>query len=224
MRSFKLGSLLLVSIIPILAACGQTISTTETIEGSGNVTASDREVTSFSQIQINLGADLTLTQGNDVSLQIEADDNLMSYIKTEVRNGRLIVSTPDNVSIRPSQTIQLQIGFETLSEIEILGSSAIHAEELDLNTLAVTFNGSGSTRLSGRVDNQTITIRGMATINNFDLISQQVNIDVAGNGTIEVHADETLDVVVAGMGNIFYTGDATVTQDISGAGSVTLKN
>lgn len=221
MVSFKLGSLLLLSIIPILSACGQTITTTETVEGSGNVVVTNREIASFSQVQINLGADLTLIQGDANSLQIESDDNLISQIKTEVRNGRLIVSTPDNVNLKPSQAIQIRVSFETLSEVEILGSSAIRADDLDLDTLAITFNGSGSTRLSGRVDDQKIMIRGMATLNNFEIISQQVNIDISGNGNVEVHAENNLDVVVAGMGMIRYTGNPTVTENISGAGTIT---
>ena len=50
------------------------------------ITAS-RSVSGFSSIQVNLGAELVLTQGNGESLNIEADDNLMPYILTDVHNG-----------------------------------------------------------------------------------------------------------------------------------------
>ena len=130
------------------------------------------------------------------------------------------MSTPSNTSITPSQPIRLTVTFDQLTDIEILGSSNISAADLDLDALAIRFSGSGSTRLSGRADDQTIQIRGQATINNFDLASRQVSVDISGNGVIEVSAADTLSIVVAGMGIIRYTGSATITQNISGTADI----
>lgn len=212
----------LVSVMLVLAACEVNQTTNgEVIEGTGNVITTDRPMSGFSNIQINMGADLILTQGDSENLSIRADDNLMQYIETEVRQGWLIVSKPDNISLSPSESIQLSLAFETLSAIEIRGQSAINADNLELDRLSISFDGSGSTMLAGRVDNQEIIIRGQAMIYNFDLISQQVDVDISGNSTVEVHAEDSLNVTIAGMGNIRYTGDPNVTQNISGAGTVT---
>ena len=219
---FLLKLVTIISVLLALGACNNFIeSIVEIIEGSGHVITTEREISSFSRIEINLGADLTLVQGDEKSLVIAGDDNLMDYIQTEVSGNRLIVSTPDNVSLRSSRPIQLTVGFENLTEIEVRGSSAIRAGNLDLERLMISFSGSGSTSLTGAVGNQTIIVRGMATINNLDLVSQQVSIDISGNGTIEVNAEESLDVSVAGMGNIHYTGSPTITQNISGAATIT---
>lgn len=211
-----LGSLAL-----MLAACdGLNNSTINSIEGSGNITTKVRTVSDFSRIQINLGADLVLTQGESESLTVEADDNLMQYIETKVEGGKLIVTTPDNTSLSPSQSIQLSVSFEELTNININGSSNITAEGLDLDELAISFSGSGSTKLSGSVDEQDITIRGMATIHNYDLTCDEVTIDISGSGTIEVTAEDTLDVTVAGMGSVHYAGSPTITQDVSGSATI----
>jgi hypothetical protein len=202
-----------------LSACGTNITNITQIQGSGMIISSDRAVSDFSSIQINLGADLALSQGGSESMTIQADDNLMQYLETRVENGRLIVSTPSNTSITPSQPIRLSVRFTTLTEIEILGSS-ISAAALDLDALAIRFSGSGSTRLSGRADEQTIQIRGQATINNFDLASRQVSVDISGNGVIEVSAADTLNIVVAGMGILRYNGSPTITQNISGTADI----
>lgn len=205
----------------LLGACDtNSITNVQTIDGSGTIATSEREVSGFSSIQINLGADLSLTPSESESLSIEADDNLMDYIKAEVRNGMLVISTPDNTSLKPSQTIKLHVSFNDLTAIEVNGSSAITGDDLNLDTLAVSFSGSGSTRLAGTVNNQTITIRGQATINNFDLSSQHVTIDISGNGTLEVNAADTLNVTVAGMGTIRYKGDPTITRNISGTATI----
>lgn len=217
----KRNFIFLVSAMALLiAACGTTTTSVETITGSGNIVTIEREVSGFSDIQINLGADLILTQGDSENLTVEADDNLMQYIETKIENGRLIISTPNNTSLTPSQTITLNISFSTLREIEILGSSHITANDLDLDTLTIRFAGSGSTRLTGRADEQTINIRGQATINNFELTSRQVMVDISGNGVVEVNAEDNLNLTVVGMGIIRYTGDPAISQDVSGTADI----
>ena len=219
---FLLKPVTAICAVLTLAGCNNINgANVETIEGSGHVITAEREITNFSRIEIIMGADLVLIQGDEESLVIAADDNLMEYIQTEVNGDRLIVSTPDNISLRSSRTIQLTIGFESLTEIEVKGSSAITAEDLDLERLMISFSGSGSTRLTGAVSNQTIVVRGMAIINNPDLVSQQVSVDISGNGTIEINAEEALDIRVAGMGNIHYKGNPAITQNISGTATIT---
>lgn len=213
---------LVLTITLLLTACGTTInSNVETIRGSGNVITVERVVGNFTSIQVSMGADLVLTQGNGEALTLEADDNLMEYIQTDVQNGRLIITTPNNTSITTSQTVRVYVTFDTLQAIEIFGSSNITAENLNLDALTITFSGSGSTWLTGTVNEQTINIWGQATINNFDLTSRNVTVDISGNGTINVNATDTLDVTVAGMGDVHYTGSPTVTENVSGSANIT---
>ena len=218
----KLLLLLALTVLVALTACQTIFNTTvEAIRGSGKVVTASRSVSGFSSIQVNLGAELVLSQGNGESLNLEADDNLMPYILTDVHNGKLIVSTPNNTSLTPSSVIRLNVGFKTLSDIEIFGSSDISAKNLDLDTLTINFSGSGSTHLAGQVDTQNITIQGQATLRNFDLASRNVTANISGNGTVEVNAIDTLGITVAGMANIRYTGSPNITQNILGTASIT---
>ncbi len=217
----SLNLVTVMGVVLTLAACNNINgANVEKIKGSGNVITTEREISRFSRIQINLGADLALTQGNSESLTIETDDNLMQYIETKIENGRLIVSTPNNISVTPSRSIKLNVDFSTLDEIEIFGSTNITSNALDLDALAIRFSGSGSTRITGRVDEQTINIRGLATINNFGLDSDRVTVDISGNGNIEVNAEDILDLTVAGMGIIRYTGEPTISQQITGTADI----
>lgn len=221
MMLYRMFTLLMLLVAHLATACdANTFSNMESIVGSGMIVTEARDVSDFSQVQIYLGANLALVQGNSESVRIEADDNLMSYIETDVQNGRLIVSTPDHINLAPSQTIQLYVTFDTLTALEVYGSSAITAEDLDLDELAISFSGSGSTHFTGTVEEQTITIWGQAIINNFDLTSQHVTATISGNGTLEVFAEDSLDITVAGMGNVLYMGNPTVTQNVSGVANI----
>ena len=120
---YKRLILFILIVLVALTACQTVFNTTiEAIRGSGNVITAPRSVSGFSSIQVNLGAELVLTQGNGESLNVEADDNLMPYILTDVHNGKLIVSTPNNTSITPSKVIHLNVAFKTLADIEILAA------------------------------------------------------------------------------------------------------
>lgn len=209
------------SITLLLAACGTTTnSSVQTIRGSGNVITLERVVGNFTAIQVNIGADLVLSQGSGEALTLEADDNLMEYIQTEVQNDRLIITSSNNTSITSSQTLRLYVTFDALREIEIFGSSNITAENINLDSLTITFSGSGSTRMTGSVSEQSINIRGQATINNAELTSRNVTIDVSGNSTINVNATDTLDITVAGRADIRYVGSPIITQNISGSANI----
>jgi hypothetical protein len=216
-RIFTLASVLSILLLP---ACSTVQSNIQTIQGSGNVVTTERNIGDFTSIQVDMGADVVLTQGDSETLTIEAEDNLMPYIETNIRNGRLIVSIPHNVSLTLIQSIRLHITFDTLQEIEIFGSSQITGENLNLDTLTIAFSGSGSTWLTGEVDEQTINIRGQATMNNFDLAGRNVTVDISGNGIINVNATDTLNVTIAGQGDIHYIGSPTITENISGQANI----
>ena len=216
----RIFTLISVLSILLLAACSTVQSNIQTIQGSGNVVTTERSVGDFTSIQVDMGADIVLTQGDSESLTIEAEDNLLPYIQTNIRNGRLVVLTPNNISLNLNQPLRLHITFNTLREIAIFGSSNITGDNLNLDALTITFSGSGSTWLTGTVNEQTINIRGQATINNFDLTSRNVTVDISGNGTINVNATDTLNVTVAGQGDIHYTGNPTITENVSGQANI----
>ncbi len=218
----KLILITALSTLLVLTACQAVgVVSTRSIKGSGNIVAEDRGVNGFAGIRIMLGANLELTQGNNESLVVEADENLMPYILTDVQNGTLVVSTPHNTSLSPSSPIQLKVAFQSLTNLEIVGSSDVTAANLDLDTLGISFSGSGSTRLSGSVGTQMITIKGSARLNNSDLVSRDVTANISGNGTIEVNALDRLGITVAGTATIRYSGNPSITKDIMGAATIT---
>jgi hypothetical protein len=59
------------------------------IEGSGAVISEQREVQNFDRIQLTGAGDVFITQEGVELVIVEADDNLLPYIETEVRAGTL---------------------------------------------------------------------------------------------------------------------------------------
>lgn len=210
----------IVILVVALSGCQTVTVPIANVQGSGTIISEVRSISGFDRIEIYMGADLALRQGDAESLTIAADDNLMPYILSSVRNGALVIEHPANTNLESATPIQLWVAFGSLTGISIFGRSAITADDLQLDKLSIIFNGSGSTRLTGRVDQQDITIRGRADLFNFDLNSRAVELEISGTGRVEVNAAEQLDVTVAGMGIIHYRGDPVVTRNISGTATI----
>lgn len=223
----------------LFAAC--VYSFKKTISGDGNVTTSERNISSVHRIKCSGNYDVQLTQGSPTSVKITADQNLQSYIVSDVNGDELNIHYQHDVNLDPTQKIKIDIvtdkleGFELNGagdvnttnkftggdhlDLDIAGTGNIH---FDVNTPAINSNisGSGDIYLSGETRDSKIEIAGNGNYHAEDLKSENVKVKVAGNGDTYVFADSTLDVNIAGVGNVHYKGNATITQSIAGAGKI----
>jgi hypothetical protein len=183
-----------------------------------------------------------ITQGDEESLTVETDDNLMQYIETEVRGGTLELGfTEDDILLRPSKSIIFRLSLIDLTALDSSGAGKFEIGELDADRLEVTLsgagdikidsltgtdlvvtvNGAGQVELAGQVKTQEITLNGLGNYVAPDLESQTATVRVPGAGSVTVWVLDTLDVTISGAGGVEYYGSPHVTQDISGVGSVT---
>jgi hypothetical protein len=87
----------------VVSSSGGTDETSGTIEGSGNVESESRDVSGFDEVDLRGVGNLSIRQTGSESLSVEAEDNVLPKITTEVVNGRLILSpSPTPASKRPS--------------------------------------------------------------------------------------------------------------------------
>lgn len=222
---------------------GISAGATSTIRGSGNVVAEGRPVRNFDRISLTGVGEVNITQGDEESLTVEADDNLMRYIKTEVRNGTLILGFTDVIrkkNIRPSEPIRFNLSVKELVglnisgvgdvniasldtdrlEIVISGAGDVDVDSLAAEKLVVDINGASDVRLAGRAMEQEVTICGVGEYRAEGLNSESVEIRLPGVGSVVVWATDTLDVQIAGMGSVKYYGSPRVIQRTYGLGKV----
>ncbi len=60
-----------------------------TVSGSGNVVTETRQVSGFNRIDLAGSGEVTIQQGDAESLTIEADDNVLPRLTSEVSNSTL---------------------------------------------------------------------------------------------------------------------------------------
>ena len=233
-------------ILPLIAlvlmACrvGSVRINSRHIEGSGNVVTEEREVSGVERVSLEFVGDLTVIQGDEEGLTIEADDNLMEVIETRMQGHELIIGLDENVDVDTDNPIRYTLRVRDLDRITVSGSGNVVSQKLDVETLdlrisgsgnmtieelvttdlEVRISGSGNVDLLGTADEQDIHITGSGNYHAGDLHSRQVNVVVSGSGDVSVWPDESLDVRITGFGNVSYYGSPKVTQSITGSGSI----
>lgn len=73
------------------------------IKGNGNVLTQNRPVTDFSKIRVCCGMNVTITQGENIAVVVETDENLQELVVTEVSNGELVIRRSGSANLRPTK-------------------------------------------------------------------------------------------------------------------------
>jgi predicted small secreted protein len=211
------------------------------VSGSGKLVTDNRQVSGFNSVTFAGLGELTITQGTNEGLTIEAEDNIMPHIKTTVTDGNLYIGF-DNESwqnvVRPTRTIKYNLKVRSLSQldlnglgsvtmnslqaddvtIKVGGAGGIKITKLAAGSLTVTMSGAGNVDLAGKVTSQTITLSGLGNYSGGDLDSQQATINLTGAGGAEVWARNDLTVKISGAGSVSYYGNPTINKSITGLG------
>jgi hypothetical protein len=234
----------IVFVVPLLALAASLTGCINmpgwhTVEGSGNLITQTREVNGFDQVAVSGSGQLILSQGQEESLSIEADDNLLPLIESEVVHGHLSIG-PRNVNLRPTQTIVYRLKVKRLSalslsgsvraeavslrsdrlSLHLSGSGKVHIDQLDAETLQTHISGSGSTSASGRVNGQEVSISGSGNHHAANLKSSRATARISGSGHAWLWVTDSLNTHISGSGRVEYRGTPRVDSHVSGSGRV----
>src|SRR3954471_19334485 len=79
------------------------------IAGSGNRKTEKRELKSFNAIESSGAYEVSITCQKPVSFEIEADDNILPLIKTEVRDGILYITSDQEYHTSKSPNLRITL-------------------------------------------------------------------------------------------------------------------
>ena len=227
----------IISALTIFAtSCKWTIGL---VRGSGDIETEERNVSGFHKVSLEGIGNLIVTQGDEESLVIEADDNIISLIRTDVFAHRLTIGFKRGYNFIPTVKIKYYLTVIDLDKISLSGTGDIDCDnfstdklefeisgagDIDFNinaeSVETTSSGAGDINLAGKVDSQEIDISGVGKYDAEELESRECSISLSGAGSVTVNTSEELDISISGVGNIYYAGDPHITQDISGLGRV----
>ncbi len=219
----RAGVLLLVLSAVLLAGCGDISITfgddVSKVKGNGVKATETRAVAAFTAIEATGVGSLKLRVGEADSLKITADENILPIIKSEVKDGVLVLSTTG--ATRSKTDIVFDVTAQTIKRLENSGTVSIDAKGFNGGELSVETSGVGSITLAGRVDSLKAELSGVGSLDADALTADRVTTSLSGVGSATVRAEKSINGSVSGVGSLTWRGAATdVSTNVSGIGRV----
>jgi len=210
--------------------------------GSGVLVTETQPVSGVQDIHLKGQGQIILRQGETETLTIEAEDNLMSLIETEVRGDNLTIEFDTKLfrTVMPRKGIKYFLTLSNPRKVTISGSGSLDVNDIsvdqfttrvngsangsiqniNVDRLVSDINGSGKFLITGSVFEQTVEISGSGNYRAKDLISEIARVEISGSGKAEINVRQELDVQISGSGKILYRGNPRISQRISGSGKI----
>lgn len=227
-----------------LSASLPTVPTPLIKRGSGNMISEERTISEFNTLSISGGGEVKLVQDDEYKLIIEAEDNILPHITSEMDEDHLTIGYDETLwkdRVLPTKNITYTLTFPNLKGITLQGGAKIEGNDLDLPELTLEINGGANINLNrfktdaltiqldgganisinGEAASQSVIINGASKYKAENLRTSETDIEINGAANAKVWAIDTLDVRINGVGSVSYYGNPTITKDIQGLGTVT---
>ena len=215
--------------------------------GSGHVIAETRNVSGFHALELEGDGSVIITQGSTEGLSVEAEDNILPLIRTEV-DGKGVLhlgykNQPHGESIETKKSPVFKVSAKMLDSFVLEGSGSISADTLTVadhgkfaaalpgsgkvtvdkltaGSVKASVEGSGDIKLGGEANDQVVSIDGSGKYLAADLKTHTAKVQIDGSGDAKISASDDLKIEVNGSGDIGYYGNPKVQKSINGSGSV----
>lgn len=137
------------------------------VKGSGKVITEERMVSAFTHIEASDGITVYIEEGKSEKLKVCADDNLISYIETEVKGGKLVVEMKEGINVQSRATLEVYVKMERIDGLYARSGADII----------------GMTPFT--VDNITLKVSSAGDIE-IELLAQSINVSVSSGGDVKL--------------------------------------
>ncbi|MFI5188144.1 MAG: head GIN domain-containing protein [Chitinophagales bacterium] len=228
-----------VSSLLLFSSCREIFA--KRIRGNGNITTQNRSAGQFNSIDVSGSINVYVKQDSTPSIKVEADDNLLQYIETVNDGDMLRIKTQEGYNINSSRGIKVYVSAATFKKFEASGACDIFSDgsiktssdididlsgscdaTLDVNSpkIRADLSGACTVKLKGQTRDFDIQGSGSTSLKCYDLLAENVDLDISGAGDAQVYASVKLSGSISGAADVEYKGTAQTDIHTSGASSV----
>lgn len=189
------------------------------VEGSGNVVKESRDVSGFNSISVSGVIEVEFTAQTEYSVEVEADDNIVPIIHTEVDGGVLRISQRDGIS--KYSRLLVRVSAPDLKGVRSSGVANVKITNIKNIRFSAKTSGASKISVAGETLEMDVDSSGASAVDAANLSAENVDIDSSGAAQIYVNAAKSLRVDASGESRIFYSGSPTdIKKRTSGGASV----
>ena len=181
----------------------------------------------FTKVEAGWGMQLTITQSDDYSIVVNADERDFKYLKVE-KDGSSLKFYIDKNSYRKRSDINITIKMPALTELELSGGAEANIDmnisskefecelsggaelngNLKCGNVSLGSSGGGTTKLSGSGGNLNADGSGGSEFKLKDFSVNDVNSELSGGSELTVTMNGNLTASQSGGSKIVYYGNA----------------
>lgn len=226
---------LLIGIIAVTA-----LVSCRNIHGSGNITRENRQTGNFTGIEVGSALEVEVVSGATNTVVVEADDNLLHYVRTTVKGGILEIHNKGGVSITNGhmkvfvsapllkmirltgasnlKTMDTLRGMEKFTA-EVSGASKLVAQ-VDAPSVSLEATGAANIIINGRTRSLNVEATGSSSVKAEELLSESGKVHASGAASAKVFTSVSIRAKASGAATIRYRGGGIAEIEKSGAGNV----
>lgn len=194
-------------LIGLLLACFTAAHAAEEVKGNGKIVTRKIKIADYDEIKLSGTADVFYVQSAQEApaLEITIDENLLPYIKVEVKNRELTIDYKKGMNLYPTKN-SVKTHSKWLKSVKVSGTGGFYATvPVEGNELELKTSGNGLIEMKKAVK------------------VAELELNASGSGNIVADNIQTglLECKSSGSGNIRIGGKATnATVSINGSGDV----
>lgn len=209
------------------------------IDGSAVLLTEIRDLPDFNSVDMTTAGKVFITSGTEQQVSITVNDNIIDYITTAVRNGKLFIGTKSGVSLS-NMNLTVNLTMTDLDELvassagSIVGRNKFKADavclilssaggmwlELEADRIYSNLSSAGNLSLVGEVREHNAFLSSAGSLHAFDMISETTKITLSSAGNAEVYVTNTLQATLSSIGSLFYKGNPTIHKNLSSKGQI----
>jgi len=216
-----------ITLTLMMLSCQMVSNIGPGVRGNGNVQTEVRQAASFNKIEVSNGLDLFLTQGTEESISIQADENLLEVIKTEVNGGILRIFAEENIrNAASSGSDALSNTQISVQDIRIKSSSGADIDlEITAQNIVASSSSGSDIYLKGSANSISADASSGSSIKAGELKVTDGTADASSGADVVIQVKGQLIASASSGGDVTYIGKPEhVDANKSSGGRVRSKN
>ncbi len=189
------------------------------LKGSGDLKTEKRDLSDFTGVKVSGVFQVEITVQDNFEVQIQADDNLLEYIETEVDGDTLEIST--NKRISSKNPLIVKIGAPNIDDIDASGAAKISISNVSNDKLKIDLSGATTVTAAGMTKNLELDLSGASNVEAGNLKAENVSVEASGASSADVFASNKLEADLSGASIVAYSGSPKdFIKKVSGASRI----
>lgn len=200
---------------------------TKCVKGDGTSVTNTLTLATVTGIDMKISADVTLIQGTEQSITVEAEQNIFDLLNTSVNaDGVWEIKFNDPGCIRDHRPIKITITAVNIEDVTLSGSGDVTTQSgstFSNTTSNLDLSGSGNITYNASNTSSIIKLSGSGNITMNTASTSSTDLNLSGSGDVTLNGTSpNFTTSLSGSGNISAYGLAadSVTVELSGSGDI----